>query len=60
MMKTPVVLVAAALTIAILLTASLLIATKTRGAMIDEQLQLHDQQRTASRGSALPHPHDNL
>jgi hypothetical protein len=31
MMKTPVVLVATALTIAILLTASLLIATKTHG-----------------------------
>jgi aldose sugar dehydrogenase len=31
MMKTPVVLVAVALTVAILLTASLLIATGTRG-----------------------------
>ena len=31
MMKTPVILVAAALTVAILLTASLLIATGTRG-----------------------------
>jgi len=31
MMKTPVVLVAAVLTVAILLTASLLIATGTRG-----------------------------
>jgi hypothetical protein len=60
MMKTPVVLVAAALTIAILLTASLLIATKTRGAMIGKPILLHGQQRTASRGLALPHHHDNL
>jgi hypothetical protein len=45
MMKTPVVLVAAALTIAILLAASLLIATGTRGdnggAAIGEQRPLH-------------------
>jgi hypothetical protein len=42
-MKTPVVLVAAALTIAILLAASLLIATGTRGdsAVIGEHRPLH-------------------
>jgi len=45
MMKTPVILVAAALTVAILLTASLLIATGTRGeegkAVIGELRPLH-------------------
>jgi hypothetical protein len=49
MMKTPVVLVAVALTVAILLTASLLIATGTRGEEGKAVLgELHPQHLTMS------------
>ena len=55
-MKTPVVLVAAALTVAILLTASLLIATGTRGeerkAVIGELLPQHLTMSSPATGSA--------
>jgi len=56
MMKTPVVLVTAALTLAILLAASLLIATGTRG---------DDGRAAFSAGPAADHPapsapHDHL